>query len=223
MKKAHFITPAIAAFFLATSCASDKEQIETPSDNTNLEGYSLIWQDEFNENEIDAANWNFETGDGTDYGLPVGWGNNEEQRYTDAPENARIQKIDSLSVLAISALKEGAEYTASKLTTQNKFEMRYGLLEVKAKMPQGKGLWPAIWMLGSNRPEIGWPGCGEIDIVEYLPSKPKEVSATLHFTNAEKEWEYLAEWIDLEDESIISDAFHTYTMDWTPEFRSHLY
>ena len=93
MKKAHFITPAIAAFFLATSCASDKEQIETPSDNTNLpEGYSLIWQDEFNENEIDAANWNFETGDGTDYGLPVGWGNNEEQRYTDAPENARIQK-----------------------------------------------------------------------------------------------------------------------------------
>ena len=92
MKKAHFITPAIAAFFLATSCASDKEQIETPSDNTNLEGYSLIWQDEFNENEIDAANWNFETGDGTDYGLPVGWGNDEEQRYTDAPENARIQK-----------------------------------------------------------------------------------------------------------------------------------
>jgi beta-glucanase (GH16 family) len=218
MKKAHFITPAIAAFFLATSCASDKEQIETPSGNTNpLEGYSLIWQDEFNENEIDAANWNFETGDGTDYGLPAGWGNDEEQRYTDAPENARIEKIDSLSVLAISALKEGAEYTASKLTTQNKFEMRYGLLEVKAKMPQGKGLWPAIWMLGSNRPEIGWPGCGEIDIVEYLPSKPKEVSATLHFTNAEKEWEYLAEWIDLEDESIISDAFHTYTMDWTPE------
>ena len=217
MKKALLITPAIAAFFLATSCASDKEQIETPSDNTNLEGYSLIWQDEFNENEIDAANWNFETGDGTDYGLPVGWGNDEEQRYTDAPENARIQQEGSQSVLAISALKEGAEYTASKLTTQNKFEMRYGLLEVKAKMPQGKGLWPAIWMLGSNRPEIGWPGCGEIDIVEYLPSKPKEVSATLHFTNAEKKWEYLAEWIDLEDESVISDAFHTYTMDWTPE------
>jgi hypothetical protein len=78
-------------------------------------------------------------------------------------------------------------------------------------------LWPAIWMLGSNRPEIGWPGCGEIDIVEYLPSKPKEVFATLHFTNAEKNYKLLSKQIGLEDESVISDVFHTYTMDWTPE------
>ncbi|MFZ9047042.1 MAG: glycoside hydrolase family 16 protein, partial [Cyclobacteriaceae bacterium] len=153
-----------------SACGSDSEmEMKIPP----IEGYTLEWSDEFSGNAIDLDNWGFETGDGTDYGLAAGWGNNELQIYTSEEGNASIVKDDGLSVLSITALDDGAGgYTSAKLTTKNKVSIRFGRIDVKAKLPEGQGLWPAIWMLGDNKDEVDWPGCGEIDIMEILGNDP---------------------------------------------------
>ena len=103
-----------------------------------------------------------------------GWGNNELQRYT----KTNHQLVDGK--LIITARKQDSIYTSTRITTKNKKEFQFGRMEVRAKLPIGKGLWPAFWMLGSNIGEVGWPDCGEIDILEYVGKEPKTIFTSLH-------------------------------------------
>lgn len=159
----------LTAFTCATiSCSTDKKQTVTTLNN-------LVWQDEFaTAGAPNAAVWNFDTGTGSN-----GWGNNELQYYTNRPENIVVQN----GVLKITAIKEsylGSAYTSARILTKGKYQKQYGRLEARIKMPYGKGLWPAFWLLGANSDTAIWPACGEIDVVEYLGSNPTTVFGTLH-------------------------------------------
>lgn len=213
----YLTTFLVIALLFANACKKDDTASDPPAAPIGPEGYTLIWADEFDGSTIDMANWNFQTGDGTAYGLPPGWGNQELQIYTDKSENASIMADQGNSVLAITALKDNANgYTSARMTTESKVSMRYGRIDVKAKMPQGKGLWPAIWLLGDNIDVVSWPGCGEIDIVEVLGHNPDTLYTTLHYTNGEQKKGEIQNTHGLAT-GTYSDDYHVYSMDWTPE------
>lgn len=166
---------------------------------------SLVWSDEFNTDGLpDPAKWGYDLGAG-------GWGNNEAEYYTNRKENASV----SNGTLKITALKEnysGSAYTSARLLTKDKYAFTYGKVEVKAKVPTGVGTWPAIWMLGSNIGAIGWPACGEIDIMEHLGRELDKIYGTLHYTghsggNAVGGTKMI---------SNASTEFHIYSLEWTP-------
>ena len=142
-------------------------------------GMDLIWQDEFEGTSLDETNWNYEIGTGTN-----GWGNNELQYYRQ--ENTTVTD----DVLIIEAKKEafgGSAYTSSRLTTQGKFDFQYGRVDIRAALPKGQGIWPALWMLGANFGSVGWPASGEIDIMELIgggEGRDDTVYGTIHWDDA---------------------------------------
>ena len=200
------------------ACKDDEPETNQGGNNgtSGPEGYSLVWSDEFDGQSIDPSNWVFETGDGTNYGLPSGWGNNELQIYTNTSDNARLTMDDGNEVLAITALKNGENYTSAKLTTEGLRSMLYGRLEIRAKVPSGNGLWPALWLLGENRPIIDWPGCGEIDIMEVLGREPSKMYTTLHYVKAGNTKGELQQVHELSAGANFSDDYHVYGLEWTP-------
>ena len=111
--------------------------------------WNLVWEDNFDGTQLNPETWNFELGDGCP--ARCGWGNNEKQIYT--TENHKVEN----GFLTITARKEGDGYTSTRITTQGKKEFRYGRMEARLKLPLGKGVWPAFWMLGQNIDEKGWP------------------------------------------------------------------
>lgn len=136
------------------------------------DNYELVWSDEFNGNYLDTNTWNYEIGTGS-----WGWGNNEQQYYTD--RNIKV----SNGTMKITAKREdygGMKYTSSRITTKNKKNFKYGKIEARIKMPKFKGVWPAFWMLGANQDSVGWPKCGEIDIMEAINDE-NLVYGTLHW------------------------------------------
>lgn len=205
------------SLLLVLLCVACKnEDGNTPDPIEAPEGYTLIWNDEFDGNSIDPEHWTYETGDGTDYGLPAGWGNNELQLYTTDEANAAIVSDAGNSVLAITALEENDVYTSARLTTQDLLSIRFGRMAIRAKLPEGQGIWPAIWMLGDNVDEISWPGCGEIDIMELLGNEPDVKYSTLHYTNSENAHAEIQHRYEL-SEGRFSDTYHVLSVDWTPE------
>lgn len=135
----------------------------------------LVWSDEFDGPTINTNNWKFDTGQN-------GWGNNELENYTNG-DNAEI--VDSNLVITARKVNENTapgSYTSSRLVSFGKQEFMYGRFEIRAKLPEGVGIWPAIWMLGSNYSSAGWPACGEIDIMEYVGFEPNTVYSTAHTT-----------------------------------------
>ena len=156
-------------WFVITSAEPGQTDPEEPTyDN-------LIWTDEFEGEELNTEFWNYEIGTGTN-----GWGNNEAQYYTDRSENVQVSD-GTLKIIAQRENYEGSEFTSARITTQDKFEFTYGRVEIRAKMAGGGGTWPALWMLGANFDEVGWPASGEIDILEYVGNNPDEVSSAMHF------------------------------------------
>lgn len=181
------------------------------------EGYTLVWNDEFDGTSINASNWTYETGDGTDYGLAPGWGNEEEQLYTDAASNSFIEKDSSdVSALVIVADEDGAGgYTSAKLTTLGLQSFRYGRIEARMKLPTDKGMWPAFWMLGDNRGIVDWPGCGEIDIMELVGQEPNVIHGSLHYADSTNKRNILTESTSLAS-GTFDEAYHDFRVDWTP-------
>lgn len=179
----------------------------------------LTWSDEFDGESVDLTKWTHMIGDGTDYGQQPGWGNNERQFYTDDPANSGIIIDDEgNSVLFIEAkmMNVGeSEYTSAKLTTENLFTIRFGRIEARIKLPYSQGIWPAFWMLGSNKPQIGWPGCGEIDIMEMLGGAEETVYGNIHYVNADHEHDEDLGFSIL-DEGKYSDDYHIYSIEWSP-------
>jgi beta-glucanase (GH16 family) len=166
----------------------------------------LTWADEFNvDGAPDPAKWGYDLGTGSG-----GWGNNELQYYTSRPENAVVQG----GVLKIKAIKEnfsGSIYTSARILSKDKFFFKYGKVEVRAKIPAGVGTWPAIWMLGSDISSVGWPTCGEIDIMEHRGSELNKIFGTLHYPgrsggNADGSTKVITN---------ASTEFHIYTLDWS--------
>lgn len=135
---------------------------------------NLVWSDEFNDVSINTANWIYDIGGG-------GWGNNELEYYTNRPDNANIDN-GNLLIIAKKESYGGRSYTSARMKTQGLQSFTYGKIEARIKLPVGKGLWPAFWMLGKSISEVGWPKCGEIDILEHINNK-KEIVGTMHWDN----------------------------------------
>jgi beta-glucanase (GH16 family) len=151
-------------------------------------GWRLAWHDEFNGRvgqPADPARWSPEIGDGTAQGIP-GWGNNEREYYTDSRANASLDGQGHLLISvrpadgSLSCYYGPCEYTSARLISQDKVEIGRGRIEARIKVPAGAGLWPAFWALGSNIGQVGWPGSGEIDMMEYLGRNPNDIFGTLH-------------------------------------------
>ncbi|TGE06119.1 glycoside hydrolase family 16 protein [Hymenobacter fodinae] len=143
------------------------EEAREPNQYTELK-----WSDEFDTGALDQSKWVYEQG-------ASGWGNNELQNYTNSTENVFTEGGN----LVIRAKKEAGTnaYTSGRIITKGKQNFQFGRLDVRAKVPKGKGVWPAIWMLGSDIDQNNWPVCGEIDIMELRGSKPRELLSTMHF------------------------------------------
>lgn len=135
---------------------------------------SLVWSDEFDQpGAPNPSKWGYDIGAG-------GWGNNELQYYTNRLDNAFVSN-GTLKIVAKAETFSGSSYTSARLLSRTKFSFRYGKIEVAAKLPSGVGTWPAIWMMGDNLPTVGWPACGEIDIMEHKGSDPNRIHATVHY------------------------------------------
>jgi len=133
----------------------------------------LTWSDEFDGDAVNTDFWTFETGSG-------GWGNNELQNYTNG-NNAKVQDgILTITAEKLNDNKVAGSYTSTRMISSGKKEFTYGRMEIRAKLPSGTGIWPAIWMLGSSVGSAGWPACGEIDIMEYVGYQPNTIHATVH-------------------------------------------
>jgi beta-glucanase (GH16 family) len=174
-------------------------------------GMQLVWSDDFNASELDATYWTYEVGTGCP--SLCGWGNNELEYYR--PENTYIKD----GHLVIEAREEqfgGRAYTSSRIITRDKFDFRYGRVDIRAALPKGKGLWPALWMLGSNIGTVGWPACGEIDIMEMIggPGGDNVVHGTAHWANAQGDREqYGGSWTL--SGGTFNDEFHVFSLVWT--------
>jgi len=165
---------------------------------------TLVRSDEF---DLDGApnteNWGYDLGDG-------GWGNNEVQTYTNDAENVIVEG----GVLKITAKDDGANgYTSARLKSENLQEFVYGRVEIRAKLPSGQGTWPALWMLGANFDTIGWPACGEMDIMEQTGQDKTRTSAAVHYPNFSGG---NAPTHGIENPDATSE-FHNYILEWTED------
>src|SRR5258708_36576450 len=137
-------------------------------------GWRLVWSDEFNGKALappNSANWVYDLGAG-------GWGNRELETYTNSTDNAYQDGAGNLVIRAQRA-PSGA-YTSARIKTRGTFSFTYGRVAARLKIPQGQGIWPAFWMLGTDIPTAGWPACGEIDIMENIGREPSTVHGTVH-------------------------------------------
>ena len=169
------------------------------------------WQDEFDGTTVEPARWTYDIGTGSQYGL-TGWGNNELQYYTDRPQNASV----SNGTLKITALKEsygGQAYTSARLKTQGLFSQAGGRFEIRAALPTGQGIWPAIWMMPASDTYGGWAASGEIDIMEAKGQQPDRVNGTIHYGGVwPSNTSSGSTRILPAGQSITS--FHTYALEW---------
>ncbi len=173
-----------------------------PFISTFAQNYQLIWSDEFNGSTLDNTAWTFDLGNNN------GWGNKELETYTNSSNNIYIQN----GYLYINARKESnGSYTSARIKTEGLKSFQYGKIEARMKLPFGQGMWPAFWMLGDNISSVGWPKCGEIDIMEMIGGQGREntVHGSAHwggdFTNT-----YTL------NSGTFADSFHVYDITWTP-------
>jgi beta-glucanase (GH16 family) len=201
IRKMIYITAFLVISVLFYSSA---QQVALCDEVTVPKGWTLVWADEFNgEGLPDQSKWNYEVGFIR---------NREKQYYTKVRlENARVEN----GMLIIESRKEKyekGEYTSASLHTWHKAEWLYGRIEVRAKLPTGRGMWPAIWMLGINRREVGWPTCGEIDIMENVGFNPNTIHANVH-TKAYNHMKRTNKGSKIKAEKPY-EKFHVYAIEW---------
>ncbi|MBT2686531.1 carbohydrate binding domain-containing protein [Bacillus sp. ISL-37] len=211
------------ASFAGTDIKQENENAAPKNDmKQNKSEWSLVWSDEFSGTEIDRSKWTYDIGnwivDQDGNGIAPGWGNNEKEYYTDSSENAFIED----GKLVIKAKQEQVtdefgtyDYTSAKLKTKGLFSKKYGRYEIKAKLPVGKGLWPAIWMLPEEDKYGTWAASGEIDIMESWGSKPHTVAGTIHYGEGWPNNKYTGKEFELPENRGI-DKWHTYALEWEP-------
>jgi len=216
-----------SSILIVTSCTKPVDEVAgcqfESSDQMNL-----LWEDDFDGAELKTEYWGFDTADGCQLDSNLcGWGNNELQYYTKREENVRVED----GLLKITAQKEipfyeGKPYTSARIVTRNKVDFRYGRVDVRARIPRGQGIWPAIWMLPTDTVYGGWPASGEIDIMENIGSDTEEILGTIHYGH--DFWRYNSqtyrdsialdgvprdEWPPVD----FADDFHIYSVSWTED------
>jgi beta-glucanase (GH16 family) len=188
-----------------------------------LPGWRLVWHDEFDGTGIDRSKWDFDIGNGFyDYRKQAwvpGWGNEELQYYTDAPTNASV-KDGCLTIRAVKESLHGCGYTSARLKTRRRdgtplFTTLYGRVEIRARVPWGKGLWPALWMLPQDDRYGGWAASGEIDLMEIVGERPQDVLSSLHFGSTYPKRTLITTVHPLPAGSTVAD-WHDYAVEWDP-------
>jgi beta-glucanase (GH16 family) len=216
MKKRHYfyrgIIIVVTLIFCLIFCQKENTTEAGNRDNSDIsvpEGCVLVWNDEFDASAIDSNKWEHEVNG-------KGGGNNELQYYTDREVNSRVEN----GVLIIQARKEQytgpdgtREYTSARMRTAGKGDWKYGRFEIRARLPEGQGLWPALWMLSTYGNYGGWAASGEIDIMEELGQEPNRVYGTLHYgaswpNNVQKGRSFVL------PEGTFSEDFHTFVLKW---------
>ena len=160
----HFLAPLLLVPTILCSCDEGTEPT-----------WTLTWSDEFDgpAGQLpSAANWAFDIG--------TGWGNRQLEYDTDRPENVSLDGNGNLAITARRESYMGSAYTSGRIKTQGLFEQAYGRFEARIRLPTGQGIWPAFWMLGADFDTVGWPQCGEIDVMEYRGQEPSIVHGTVH-------------------------------------------
>lgn len=168
----------------------------------------LLWSDEFSgtvDSKPDPSKWTYDLG-------ANGWGNKELENYTDRPENAFL---DGKGHLVIRAIKDEGHFTSARMKTQGLFSFTYGRVEARMKLPRGQGIWPAFWMLGNDIVKVGWPACGEVDVMENLGREPSIVHGTIHGPGYSGKHSISAQYA-LPGAPPLADDFHLYAADWIP-------
>lgn len=217
MRKICYVLITVSLVILFTGCdwVTDPEPIPDPTPPAD---YELVWSDEFDQRAttLDESKWSYDLGYGNE-----GWGNDEWQLYTDDVENIKVENgnmvITALwdSTLFPEPGKRDGSITSARVNTKNKFSMKYGKIQARIKPPTGKGMWPAFWMLGNDYDVVGWPYCGEIDIMEISPFiyNDKTTMFTLHW------------WDDVDSTNAsygttkqfnvsLSDDYHIFDVEW---------
>lgn len=175
--------------------------------------WSLVWADEFDSGtRPDPAKWVYDLGGG-------GWGNRELQTYTDRTNNIRIE-AGSLVIEARAEQFTGTDgrtrdYTSARLKTKGKAAWTYGRIEARIQVPRGPGIWPAFWTLGTNQNSVGWPACGEIDIMEHIGREPTQVHGTIHGPGYSGGGG-IGKAFALPDGKTFADDFHVFAVEWEP-------
>ena len=167
---------AIYSFLFITLQGCQKDNIQ----KIVQRNWQLMWSDEFNGaagESPDAAKWKFDIGVGPNND---GWGNSELEYYTNRTVNASMDGTGNLAITAKKEMYSGSGFTSARIKTIGLFDQPYGRFEARIKTPWGPGVWPAFWLLGSNVDTIGWPQCGEIDIMELRGQKPNIMNGTVH-------------------------------------------
>ncbi len=195
-------------WFIITNCEVDEVCAEVDVEYTDL-----LWSDEFDIDGVpDVNNWNFNIGRGDN-----GWGNSELQYYTDRSENVSVAN-GSLTITAKKETYQGALYTSTRMKTQGLQEFTYGRIDVRAKMPEGGGTWPAIWMLGADISSVSWPACGEIDILEHVGNEPNIAKAAIHTPSSYGDTVNKGQ----TNVSDVSNEWHIYSVNWSEDEISFL-
>jgi beta-glucanase (GH16 family) len=213
-----FLGPLLILSFLGCGCLVIHDRWpRRPSPPPS--GYTLVWSDEFNGPDgspPDSSKWTYDVGAGGN-----GWGNNELESYSNRPQNAQIKSGN----LVITALKEDyadpkdgvlRHYTSARLKTEGLFSQAEGRFEARIKIPAGQGMWPAFWMLGNDISSIGWPKCGEIDIMENIGKEPGTVHGSLHGPSTAGRTSDLTGPFSLPAGQNFADDFHLYSVEWDP-------
>lgn len=202
-----WLLAACAAPTPVPTATSIPTPVPSPTPEWNKPGWTILWQDEFEGTELNLQNWTFDLGGG-------GWGNEEWQAYSDRPENVRVED----GMLVIEARKEevtysGRPYSSARIKTQGLHAWQYGRIEARMKLPYGKGIWPAFWMLGENMATKGWPTAGEIDILEFIGREPDRIYATVHAPGYSGGKGVGANLVVPSPDSLRND-FHVYAIEW---------
>jgi beta-glucanase (GH16 family) len=199
----------LLAFSITTGCVND--------DSAKEKEMEIVWQDEFDgSGSLDSNSWSYDIGTGVEiFGQP-GWGNNEQQYYTNRPQNVRI-KDGFLEITAREESFEGSNYTSARILTRGKFERTFGRFEARIKLPFGQGIWPAFWLLGDDsNGTVSWPQIGEIDIMEYRGQEPTVVHGSVHGPGYSAGQAVTARYV-LTDSRFDTD-FYVFAIEWGPDF-----
>jgi beta-glucanase (GH16 family) len=211
----HLSSIAVSVALLLATFGYQATAQDTPPQTTDSR-YTLVWSDEFNSpdgSRPDPAKWKFEVGGN-------GWGNHELEYYTDRPDNSFVRGGN----LVIRAQQEtfkgpdgvARQFTSARITTQGRFEQAYGRFEARIKIPRGQGIWPAFWLLGNDIGKVGWPGCGEIDIMENIGKEPSTVHGSMHGPGYSGDRDYTSVY-KLPGGVKFYDDFHVFAIEWEPD------
>jgi beta-glucanase (GH16 family) len=180
-----------------------------PTTTAEKSKWALAWSDEFNGPagaHPDPAKWTYDLG-------ATGWGNKELEDYTSDPQNASMDGHGHLAIRAIRA--PSGRYTSARLKTQGIFEVHYGRIEIRVRIPRAKGIWPACWLLGKDISEVGWPKSGEIDLMEYNQKEPSIFHGTVHGPGYAGDHGVTAR-VRLRRGSPLAGGFHVLAVEWSP-------